>query len=89
MLSDSFEVDLRTALQVQADLLCRIEQTTVGVEHDFDESRIAPGEISAAEAAVSALEAEATLLEAGDLADFDPEEIPGSMSAAGQRSPLS
>jgi hypothetical protein len=76
MLSDSFEVDLRTALQVQADLLCRIEQTTVGVEHDFDESRIAPGEISAVEAAVSALEAEATLLEAGDLADFDPEEIP-------------
>lgn len=76
MLSDSFEVDLRTALQVQADLLRRIEQPTVGVEHDFDESRIAPGEIGAAEATLSALEAEATLLEAGDLSDFDPEEIP-------------
>ena len=76
MLSDSFEIDLRTALQVQADLLRRIERTTEGIERDFAQGRIAPGEISEAEAALAELEAEAALLDAGDLADFDPEEIP-------------
>ncbi len=43
MLSEPFEVDLRTALQVQADLLRRIERTTAGAERDFEEYRIAPG----------------------------------------------
>jgi hypothetical protein len=64
MLSDSFEVDLRTALQVQAELLRRIERTAGGIERDFDESRIAPDEIGAAQAAFAELEAEATLLDA-------------------------
>lgn len=76
MLSDLFEADLRTSLQVQADLLRRIERTTTDVERDFAESRIAPGEISAMEDALAVLEAEAELLDAEDLADFDPEEIP-------------
>lgn len=76
MLSDLFEADLRTSLQVQADLLRRIERTTTGVERDFADSRIAPGEISAMEDALAVLEAEAELLDAEDLADFDPEEIP-------------
>ena len=76
MLSDSFEADLRTSLQVQADLLRRITRTTEGVERDFAESRIAPGEISAMEHALAELEAEAKFLEAEDLADFDPEEMP-------------
>jgi hypothetical protein len=85
MLSDSFEVDLRAALQVQADLLRRIERTTEGAARDFAESRIAPGEIGAADAALAELEAHAELLDAGDLEDFDPEEIPGSTSDAGRR----
>ena len=76
MLSDSFEVDLRAALQVQADLLRRIERTTEGAARDFAESRIAPGEIGAADAALAELEAHAELLDAGDLEDFDPDEIP-------------
>lgn len=76
MLSDSFEADLRTALQVQANLLCRIERTTGGIERDFAESRIAPGEIGATEDILAELEAEAGFLNAEDLAGFDPEEIP-------------
>lgn len=76
MLSDSFEADLRTSLQVQADLLRRIEQTTEEVERDFDESRIAPGEIGAMEAILDELEAGNEFLDAEDLADFDPQEIP-------------
>jgi hypothetical protein len=72
VLSDSFEVDLRTALRVQADLVRRIGRTSEGIERDFAESRIAPGEIGEAEAALAELEAEAALLDAGDLADFDP-----------------
>lgn len=76
MLSDPFEADLRTALQVQADLLRRIERTTERVERDFTESRIAPGEIDALEAKLADLEAEAYHLDVEDLADFDPEEIP-------------
>lgn len=76
MLSDLFEADLRTSLQVQADLLRRIERTTTDVERDFAESRIALGEISAMEDALAVLEAEAELLDAEDLADFDPEEMP-------------
>lgn len=75
MLSDSFEADLRTSLQVQADLLRRIERKTEGVERDFAESRIAPGEISAMEDALTELEAESEFLDAEDLADFDTEEI--------------
>lgn len=75
MLSDSFEADLRTSLQVQADLLRRIERTTEGIERDFAESRVAPGEISAMEEALAELEMEAEFLDAEDLADFDPEEI--------------
>jgi hypothetical protein len=77
MLSDSFEIDLRTALQVQAELLRRIERTGEGIERDFAESRIAQAEIGAAEAALAELEAHAELLDAEDLEDFDPEEIPG------------
>lgn len=76
MLSDSFETDLRTALQVQADLLRRIEQTAEKVERDFAESRITPGEIGATEAILAELEEGAELLDAEDLADFEPEEIP-------------
>ena len=76
MLSDSFEIDLRTALQVQADLIRRIERTAEGVELGFAEGRIAPGEIGTAEAILAELEAEAEFLDAGDLEDFDPEEIP-------------
>lgn len=76
MLSDSFEIDLRTALQVQADLVRRIERTAEGVELGFAGSRIAPGEIGTAEASLAELEAEAEFLDAGDLEDFDPEEIP-------------
>ena len=76
MLSDSFEIDLRTALQVQADLIRRIERTAEGVELGFAESRIGPGEIGTAEAILAELEAEAEFLDAGDLKDFDPEEIP-------------
>ena len=76
MFSDSFEVDLRTALQAQAHLLRRIERTTEGIERDFAESRIDPGEIGEAETALAELEAEASLLDVEDLADFDPQEIP-------------
>lgn len=76
MLSDSFEADLRTALQVQANLLRRIERTTERVERDFIENRIATGEIGATEAMLAELEDGAELLGAEDLTDFDPEEIP-------------
>jgi hypothetical protein len=76
MLSDSFEFDFRTALQVQAELLRRIERTGEGIERDFAESRITQADIGAAEAALTELEAEVALLDAADLADFDPEEIP-------------
>jgi hypothetical protein len=75
-LSEPFEVDLRAALQVQADLLRRIERTTAGVERDFKEYRISPGEIGAAEVMLAELEAEAELLDAADLEDFDPGEVP-------------
>ncbi|MDP9474701.1 MAG: hypothetical protein M3R38_03230 [Actinomycetota bacterium] len=76
MLSDGFEADLRTALQVQADLLYRIERTVEGVERDFAEGRAVPDGISEAEAILAELEEGAGYLEAEDLADFDPEEVP-------------
>lgn len=76
MFSDAFEADLRTALQVQADLLYRIRRTTERVERDFAESRIASDEIDALEAALAGLEADAEYLDPDDLADFDPEEVP-------------
>lgn len=76
MLSDSFETDLRTALQIQSELLRRIERTAEGVERDFSESRIAPDEVGRIEDILAGLEAGAEFLSAEDLADFDPGEIP-------------
>ncbi len=75
MLSGSFEAELRTAIQVQNNLLRRIERTAESVERDFDQNRIAPGEINAMEVALAELEEETEFLDAEDLADFDPEEV--------------
>ncbi|MGI8911090.1 MAG: hypothetical protein ACR2JR_11145 [Rubrobacteraceae bacterium] len=47
-----------------------------GVERDFSESRIAPSEIGRIEDILAELETGAEFLNAEDLADFDPEEIP-------------
>lgn len=76
MLSDSFETDLRTALQIQSELLRQIERTAEGIERDFSESRVAPGEVGRIEDILAELEAGAEFLDAEDLADFDPGEIP-------------
>jgi hypothetical protein len=63
-------------LQVQADILRRIERTVEGAERDFAESRVFPVEIGAMEDILAELEANVDLLDVEDLADFDPGEVP-------------
>ncbi|MGH3089993.1 MAG: hypothetical protein ACRDSJ_22155 [Rubrobacteraceae bacterium] len=75
-LRDVFEAELRTALQVQSELLKRIEQTTDDVERDFEQNRVHPSEIHELEVILDELEAGSEHLRAEDLNDFDPDEIP-------------
>lgn len=73
---DSLEIELRTALQVQAELLRRIERTTDEVERDFAESRISRNEIHELQSILDELEADSGFLRAEDLDGFDPNDIP-------------
>ncbi len=73
---DTFEAELRTALQVQSELLKRIGRTTDEVERGFDQNRVHPGEIHEMQAMLDELEAGSEFLQAEDLDDFDPNDIP-------------
>ncbi len=64
LLRDSFEAELRTALQVQSELLKRIEQTTDEVQRTFDQNRVRPSEIHEMQAILDELESGAEFLDA-------------------------
>lgn len=72
---DVFEAELRTALQVQSELLRRIGRTTEAVERDFEQNRVRPSEIHDLEAILDELEAGSEFLRAEDLDSFDPDDI--------------
>ncbi|MBA2693800.1 MAG: hypothetical protein H0U65_15120 [Rubrobacter sp.] len=73
---DSLEIELRTALQTQAELLRRIERTADEVEHDFAETRISRDETHELQKILDELEADSGFLQAEDLDGFDPDDIP-------------
>jgi hypothetical protein len=63
-------------LQVQTELLRRIERATDEIESNFAKNRISQGEIDELEAIIEELEASSEFLLAEDLNDFDPDSIP-------------
>jgi hypothetical protein len=73
MLSDAMIADLRSVLQAQNHILRQIEQSLSSLETTVASQS---ADIRELQKLMDEIEASADLLEADDLADFDPDEIP-------------